>query len=90
MESALYIGVGEHGFITNAGLFPEQQLVIKLFTSIIYFLPLFFFPSSSRPWPNVKKNVTVCAVCVILLLYSHIELGDVGQLAKEKNLLFED
>lgn len=29
----------------SAGLFPEQQLVIKLFTSIIYFLPLFsFFP----------------------------------------------
>lgn len=29
-------------------------------------------------------------MCVILLLYSNIKLGGVGQLAKEKNLLFED
>ena len=75
---------------TNTGLFPEQQLVMERFTSINYFLPLFF---SFFPPPLAQcqeKRYCLCSVRNILLLYSNIELGNLWQLAKEKNLLFED
>ena len=53
---SFYIGVGEHGFITNAGLFPEQQLVLSSFLLLLSTFCLFFFLLSPAPGPMSRKT----------------------------------
>ena len=67
----------------SAGLFPEQRLVIKILVLLsTFYLFFFFFP---LPLSQVEKNVNVCTVRVILLLYySNIALGDVGQIISKR------
>ena len=48
-----------------------------------------FFPSSSRPWPNVQQNVNICARNCPVISQHWIGQGRRGIFRKRENSLFE-